>query len=187
MKALSAAAALLLLMLQQLSGPCGAKERGLGARECLQKHVPRSMLTELFEMSGRLKSSVPRDEIKHKKLLPKFGKSVKKSKGSSVLKELLDFYIKDVFKKAQVDIADKNIFNYLTRLKKDFEHCLSLYPSTVSSKDRRMIKRMKETFIELDIQGVYKAIGELETVVDWVSTYMHPEKKKKQKETVSQK
>ncbi|XP_069048074.1 interleukin-26 [Lepisosteus oculatus] len=155
---------------------CEAKGTGIAGQKCLQNHLPGKMLKELFEMSLNLKYSVPRDNIKERKLLPKFGPSLKRPNphGIPILKEILDFYLKDVLKKVEVvDLKADNLVIYLTRLDKDLGHCLRLHPSICSSRERKLMNKMKKRYKEMADQGVYKAIGELETVIDWINTYMH--------------
>ncbi|KAK6482355.1 interleukin-26-like, partial [Huso huso] len=109
-----------------------------------------------------------KDDIKHKKLLPK----MTKKQGMCGLKQMLDFY-QDVFKTHSPDSkTEEDIINNLSRLRVDFRGCLN-HPSCKYSTKDAMIKQMRTTFVELKEKGVHKAFGELPRMLDWINEYVH--------------
>ncbi|KAJ8402429.1 hypothetical protein AAFF_G00369180 [Aldrovandia affinis] len=116
-----------------------------------------------------------KDEIKHRKLLPKFGKSMEKPWGISVLKEILMFYSEDVFSKESLkaETANNDVQLLISTLEAHVDYCLVLHPGALNPKERSEIEDMKRTFTELKELGVYKAVGEFKTVLDWIETYIH--------------
>ncbi|XP_018585466.1 uncharacterized protein LOC108920885 [Scleropages formosus] len=141
------------------------------AQECLKQKGIEKILRELNKMTENIKASLPKDNNKHQRLLPKFTKSVK---GVAVMKEILDFYSEDVFSRVSLkDQKTEHILDVLARLRRDMDHCLYTYPSSLSQNERYPIWKMKKTFHELRAAGVHKAVGEFKTVLNWVDTYIH--------------
>ncbi|KAL4660275.1 interleukin-10-like [Arapaima gigas] len=144
------------------------------APRCLEHNIPDRILGELLLMVHRSKHSLPKDENKHKKLLPNFSRSLKKSKGISIIKEMLDFYFYNVFSDKSLEITNQEeILTFLSRLRQDVSYCLGLYPSNLSSKEKNLIRNMKNKFMKMRRPGVYKALGEFKTLLIWMDTYMH--------------
>ncbi|KAK1169252.1 interleukin-26-like [Acipenser oxyrinchus oxyrinchus] len=158
-------AALLLTLGLHLQSCQGKREDCKAASECLQRLKP--MIEDLLKMSKSLNT---KDDIKHKKLLPK----MKKKQGVYGLKQMLDFYQEDVFKKHSPDSkTEEDIMNNLSRLRVDVGGCLNHPSCKYSPKEDAMIKRMRTTFVELKEKGVHKAFGELPRMLDWINDYVH--------------
>ncbi|KAG7456108.1 hypothetical protein MATL_G00248300 [Megalops atlanticus] len=174
MRTIGIASIALLVMLfnhQSASAP-SPNSKTVGERQCLKHTIPT--LRELSKMTRHLKKSLPSDDIKHLQLLPKFGRYVKQSRGITILKEMLDFYLEDVFRKESLKGENQgNILSLLARLRGDVERCLGFPPSALSSGERKRIRQMKKKFNELKTRGVYKAVGEFEVVLSWVDSYIH--------------
>ncbi|KAJ8261653.1 hypothetical protein GJAV_G00156770 [Gymnothorax javanicus] len=142
-------------------------------RECLRRNIPKKMLRELSKLTTDMATSLPSDDIKHLKLLCKFGKSMKKSKGIRILKELVDFY-QAVFKKVSLkDETQRDLQIILSRLGTEVQHCLGPDIGRLRRGERNCIKKMNGTFLKLKSQGVSKAVGEFHLVLGWLDSYIH--------------
>ncbi|KAJ8373491.1 hypothetical protein SKAU_G00040710 [Synaphobranchus kaupii] len=168
-------AALLAVVLAGLANANPRGRKGEGPRECLKQTVRAKLLEELEKMTDGMIKSLPKDHIKHRKLLPKFGKSMEKPSGISVLKEILKFYSEEVFSKKSLEVEiNINVMQLLiSSLETDVENCLASHHSALDSTERSEIQAMKRTFTELKGPGVHKAVGEFKTVLDWVQSYTH--------------
>ncbi|XP_018611370.1 interleukin-10-like [Scleropages formosus] len=176
--------ALLLTCATLLAAAVGHRtERSGSAARCLQHCIPDEILGQLFLMAHRSRSSLPKDDNKHTKLLPNFSRSLRKPTGIRVIKEMLHFYFYDVFSYESLEISNQEkILTSLSRMKEDVSYCLGLYPSKLSSKDKNLIRIMKATFTKMRTAGVYKAIGEFKTLLIWMDTYMHIKNNRKKQE-----
>ncbi|XP_048871900.1 interleukin-10-like [Brienomyrus brachyistius] len=158
-------------LLAALCIQCLGESRGV---KCFRHNVSDKMLEQLSTAVHHVKNSLPRDDNKHKKLLPKFTGTLKKPKGLSLIKEMLDFYLNDVFSNESLNTRDnEKIQIILSRMVNEVSQCLRMHRSSLSSNERDKIHQMKQTFRQLETNGMKKAIGEFKTVLVWIHIYMH--------------
>ncbi|XP_059805779.1 interleukin-10-like [Hypanus sabinus] len=95
------------------------------------------------------------------------------------LKEMLNFYLKDVILAAKTNktIINKHISrigNALHELNENVQNCHHFFNCELCSCNRSSyFKNIHQTFKQLQIQGVYKAMGELNAFFDWIWNYIN--------------
>ncbi|XP_078054051.1 interleukin-10 [Mustelus asterias] len=102
----------------------------------------------------------------------------KGSEGCRFLKEMLNFYLKDVIPAAKTQHKSFNsniskIANILSELKEKVHNCRRFFNCDQCNCRRSpYIENIYEVYKELQGKGVYKAIGELNIFFDWLQQYI---------------
>ncbi|XP_051890711.1 interleukin-10 isoform X2 [Pristis pectinata] len=95
------------------------------------------------------------------------------------LKEMLNFYLKDVIPAARTHKRTINshiskIGNALHELHENVQNCHQFFNCDLCSCNKvSYFKNIHRTFKQLQVKGVYKAMGELNTFIDWIWNYIN--------------
>ncbi|XP_069792571.1 interleukin-10-like [Narcine bancroftii] len=95
------------------------------------------------------------------------------------LKEMLNFYLIDVIPAAKTHGHSlrrniSKIANTLHELNENVQHCRMFFNCDLCScKPSPHFQKIQRIFKQLQVRGVYKAMGELNVFVDWVWKYIN--------------
>ncbi|XP_062922484.1 interleukin-10 [Mobula hypostoma] len=95
------------------------------------------------------------------------------------LKEMLNFYLKDVIPAAKTNkkIINKHISkigNALHELNENVQNCHHFFNCELCSCNQSSyFKTIHHTFKQLQVKGVYKAMGEINAFIDWIWNYIN--------------
>ncbi|XP_019346878.2 interleukin-26 [Alligator mississippiensis] len=153
---------LILLCLFMVEG----KKTFSGKNTC-RKGLLSAVTENLFIKATSIKSSVPKDLIKNRRLLKKTTKKMF-MKNCNVRNQLLSFYIQNVFGGLSIG-SDKLYVALLQTLQDNLNNCLPCAPSTKVTPAVQKIKRM---FNKLGEKGIYKAISEFDILLPWIQTFI---------------
>ncbi|XP_078402332.1 interleukin-10-like [Cetorhinus maximus] len=98
--------------------------------------------------------------------------------GCQFLKEMLNFYLRDVIPaaKTQQKATNSNISkigNILSELKENVQNCPQFFNCDVCNcRPSTYIENIYKIYEKLQEKGVYKAIGELNIFFDWLQQYI---------------
>ncbi|XP_078276410.1 interleukin-10-like [Rhinoraja longicauda] len=107
--------------------------------------------------------------------MPKF----KDNHSCQFLKEMLNFYLTDVLPAAKThsritNMAVSKIANALQELHNNVQKChLSFNCDPCSCNHSPHFRNIQRTFKQLQVKGVYKAMSELNILIDWIGNYIN--------------
>ncbi|KAL1275718.1 hypothetical protein QQF64_035341 [Cirrhinus molitorella] len=148
--------------------------QGHKQEECLNQHIPPTMIKDMMETSEFIQKSLPRDSAPFHRILGKLKKCSKKLNVAD-FKRILEIYDEHVFQnlwKNNTHQLPKMFMDSFVRLKDTMEICETKGKQTLSLCAREDLKTIEDTFKTLQPKGLFKAQSEFRSVLVWISIAM---------------
>ncbi|XP_007897740.1 interleukin-10 [Callorhinchus milii] len=168
----------MLLTLFNIQCCCCSHRQAAGL--CLSTSVLHIHLRELRTANQKISSYFQRRDgnIRVSLLRGKFQHEFKGRLGCQFLKEMLDFYLSHIIPAAKTQSKAYNthiskIGNTLFELQQNIENCHQLFNCDTCNCNRsNYIEEIYNMYKKLQDKGIYKAMGELNTFIDWLDRFL---------------
>ncbi|XP_036431260.1 interleukin-26 [Colossoma macropomum] len=166
---------LTLLALAALIRTCsGAKNKRDAQVDCLARCIRPKMINDMMNTLKDISRSLPnvnKEQNRQQRYVPK---SYMKKMNVADINKILEIYEDHVFRKLwNSETKDPKSFTHaFNTLKDSMERCKDRSQATLTRNTREMIKNMEERFKMLSADELWRAAGDFQIVLEWISFYM---------------